>query len=256
MWILIVLAFTACLPKNQKSGGNNDPGGKWPEEWNADMEVSVGYGGGMTPEWWDMTVKGDSATYKHSYSQNEIVIKVKLSKEELDSIARVIRKNEPHKIKMKEHGIIYDKGTTFLKIRHKQRILTVAESANESFTKDGWKDFNKMYSMVSRIVERNTRKTKINVTVNVECKGSKGYWCQIQHNDRFIKVFGCVDTARTAEINIYPGRHAFYAYIFKSEDGLYKYPQKNWPFNNVDLRIMKDTVINFQLKDSILELRK
>src|SRR5688572_24246870 len=112
MWLIFLLAFTACLPKNQKPDGNGDKGGKWPEEWNADMEVSIGQNGGMRPEWWEMTVKADSATYKHSFNRNQTVVKVKLSKQDLDSIAGAIHKSKPHKIKMKEHAVIYDKGTT------------------------------------------------------------------------------------------------------------------------------------------------
>lgn len=254
MWTIMLLALTACLPKNQKYG--NDGGGKWPESWNTDMEISLGYGGGMTPEHWEMRVKGDSATYTYSYSQNETVVKVLLSKEELDSIAQIIHEVEPHKIRMREHEVIYDKGSTYVTIRHKTRILTLSEGATESFTHDGYKDFNKIYSLVYNMVERKAKKTQINVTVNVTCTGAKDYWTQIQNNDRFVKLFGCADSARTETIKVYPGSHAFYAYIFRSETGEYKYPGKSWPFNHVTLRMTKDTVLNFQLKDSLLELKK
>lgn len=254
MWIIYLLMFSACMPKNEKYGGDGD--GKWPESWNADMEIALGYGGGMTPEHWEMNVKGDSATYEYNYSQNKTIVKVLLTKEELDSIADIVHKVEPHKIRMKEHAVIYDKGSTFVRIRHKSRILTLSEGATESFTDGGWKDFSKIYNLVFNMVERKAKKSMINLTINVNCTGGNGYWSHIQNNHRTIKMFGCNDTARTETIRIYPGSHAFFAYVFKSEDGQYRYSQKTWPFNNFTLRMTKDTVLNFMLKDSILELKR
>jgi hypothetical protein len=183
-------------------------------------------------------------------------VRVLLSKIELDSISASIKKAQPHKVIMKEHGIIYDKGTTFARMRNGSKINTLSESANESFTKTGWKQFSLIYSTVNRIVRRNIEKEKIELTINLNCTGANIYWLNLQANQTNIGLLGCNDTSKIIQFKLLPGKYVFYAHIFKSENGLYKYPQKTWPFNQQEIQIKKDTIINFQLKDSILELKR
>jgi hypothetical protein len=155
---------------------------------------------------------------------------------------------------MKKHAVIYDKGSTYMRIRVKNKSISLSNGATESFTKKGWQKFGNIFATVNRIVMRNVNKHRINLTIRLDYKGSKNYWCHLQHNFRSMGIFGFPDTARVSVFETLPGRHSFNGYAFMSEDGKYKYGQKAWQMDYTAMRITRDTVLNFQLKDSVLQL--
>jgi hypothetical protein len=228
--------------------------GKWPDKWNNDMEVSIGRNGGRMPESWEITIKNDSAWYKRSFAGSVTAVRAKLSQAQLDSIAFVVNSAAPHKIKMEKHAIIHDKGTTYIRLRYKDQVLSLEESATKSLSLKGRKNFNKIYDTVWSIVQRETQKLQLKVTLEIHCVQPGNYWCYFQQGSTSLGQLGCPDSARTNTVKVFPGEQTFYGYVFQSANGRYKYPQKTWPFDPVSFSIQKDTVLKFALMDSVLTL--
>ncbi|GHN03205.1 hypothetical protein WSM22_46940 [Cytophagales bacterium WSM2-2] len=119
----------------------------WPDEWSNDYEIDVRQYGGSLPESWQMQIKGDSAIYKNIHMGKEEVVRFTPKRNELNSLAQIIKNAHPEEIHMKQHAVTYDKSTAFMRIRYKNHSIELEESANKSISNR--ERFNLIYDFVA-----------------------------------------------------------------------------------------------------------
>jgi hypothetical protein len=117
------------------------------------MEIVIGRMDGKMPVAWEITVKGDSATYEYYFRANRKFERIKLSSEELNRMAHAVQKAKPDQINAgPRHGVMYDRATSYIKLKHKNYTISIAEGAKAQIKGKRIDDFTNIFDTVHDIV--------------------------------------------------------------------------------------------------------
>lgn len=158
IFVLTALSLFSC---GGKKNGNESGGEKivYPDKWEKDMAVEIGYGGGMSPDWYTIYISYDSSYMESGAIDITNKWYFSMVSDYLDSLAVLIRDNDIASIESEDAGgTIYDKGTTHLTLTMGGKTYKMEDSAVKLIKGENGKKFRAVFDFIYMIANNEVNK--------------------------------------------------------------------------------------------------
>lgn len=222
-----------------------------PEKWTPTTSVHYYHGGGMANESEQIDIYTDSAVYIIHMDEITNRHQLKLSKENLNAIAKIFHENKFDCINEAETGLVHDKASTTLQICINGKCISKGDGATNSVIESHWDRFNRVKNYILKIAGEKKSSNDLPIKVEIDqslLDDEVGFGYQIDPAG-IVYSYENDGMSKTQEYEFSPGKYYLMAYTYrKGPNGNTRYEKEfSLQFNPQDCN-----AILFKLKDTLL----
>lgn len=124
-----------------------------------DLEIRLGFDGGMRPRYYEMTIKGLAGLIQGRHRRKKIDVRFTLSAAAMDRLWQIIRRNRFDQIGVRQEGKVYDRGGYRVSVAWDGRSIRVNDSGR-SFVERSWrKQFSAVLEALKQVYQAELKKS-------------------------------------------------------------------------------------------------